>query len=147
MSLEIKERKWKLLSRVQLFVTPWSIVHGILQARILEWVAYPFSRGSFQPRDRTGVFCIAGGFFTSWATGKPKKRTYLTSFLLMAFPTRFTAEKLQISKILQSYKAEKPEIRIQNCESSCDCTEILEWREPEKGETKNLHLMVPKILA
>ena len=43
-------------------------VHGILQARILEWVAMPSSRGSFQPRNRTGVSCIAGGFFTSWAT-------------------------------------------------------------------------------
>ena len=42
-------------------------VHEILQARILEWGAFPFSR-SFQPRDRTQVFHIARGFFTSWAT-------------------------------------------------------------------------------
>ena len=41
---------------------------GILQARILEWVAFPFSRASSQPRDRTQVSHIAGGFFTSWAT-------------------------------------------------------------------------------
>ena len=34
---------------------------------ILEWVAYPFSRGSSQPRNQTGVSCIAGGFFTNWA--------------------------------------------------------------------------------
>ena len=40
-------------------------VHGILQARILEWVGFPFSRGSSQPRDRTQVSHIAGGFFTS----------------------------------------------------------------------------------
>ena len=40
-------------------------VHGILWARILEWVAFPFSRGSSQPRDQTQVSCIAGGFFTS----------------------------------------------------------------------------------
>ena len=40
-------------------------VHGILQARILEWVPFPFSRGSSQPRDRTQVSCIAAGFFTS----------------------------------------------------------------------------------
>ena len=40
------------------------IVHGIFQA----WVASPFSRGSFQPRDQTQVSRIAGGFFTSWAT-------------------------------------------------------------------------------
>jgi len=40
-------------------------VHGILQARILEWVAFPFSRGSSQPRDQTQVSHIGGGFFTS----------------------------------------------------------------------------------
>ena len=43
-------------------------VLGILQARIVEWVAFPFSRGSAQPRDRTQVSHIAGGFLTSWAT-------------------------------------------------------------------------------
>ena len=36
--------------------------------RILEWVAYPFFKGSSWPRNQTGVSCIAGGFFTSWAT-------------------------------------------------------------------------------
>ena len=45
-------------------------VHGILQARILEWVVFPFSRGFSQSRDQTGVSCIAGGFFTSWAMSK-----------------------------------------------------------------------------
>ena len=43
-------------------------VHGVLQVRILERVAVPFSRGSSQPRDRTQVSCIASGFFTSWVT-------------------------------------------------------------------------------
>ena len=42
---------------------PGSSVHGVLQARILEWVAYPFSRGSSQPRDQTWVSRIAGGCF------------------------------------------------------------------------------------
>ena len=41
---------------------------GILQARILEWVAFPFFSGSFQPRDQTHVSLIAGGFFNDWAT-------------------------------------------------------------------------------
>ena len=41
-------------------------------SRILEWVAYPFSRGSSRPRNQIRVSCIAGGFFTSWATrGSP----------------------------------------------------------------------------
>ena len=44
------------------------IVHGILQARIWEWVAFPFSRVSSQPRDWSQVSCIAGRFFASWAT-------------------------------------------------------------------------------
>jgi len=44
---------------------PGSSIHGILQARILEWVAIPFSRGSSQPRNQTWVSCIAGRFFTS----------------------------------------------------------------------------------
>ena len=45
-----------------------SPVHGILQARILGWAAFPFSSGSSQHRDRSQVSHIAGGFFTSWAT-------------------------------------------------------------------------------
>ena len=47
---------------------PGSSVCGILPARILEWVAMPFSRESFHPRDWTQVSCIAGRFFTIWAT-------------------------------------------------------------------------------
>ena len=47
---------------------PGSSVLGILQARILKWVSVPFSRGSSWPRDQTQVSCIAGRFFTIWAT-------------------------------------------------------------------------------
>ena len=43
------------------------MVHGILQARILEWVAFLFSRGSSQPKNQTQVSRIAGRFFTNWA--------------------------------------------------------------------------------
>ena len=43
-------------------------VRGILQGRILEWVDFPFSRGSSQTRDQTPVSHISGGFVTSWAT-------------------------------------------------------------------------------
>ena len=64
------------LSRVRLFATPCTVAcqaplsMGILQARILEWIAMPSSRGSSQPRDRTQVSCIAGRFFIIWATSK-----------------------------------------------------------------------------
>ena len=47
---------------------PGFSLHGILQARILEWVAIPFSRRSSQPREKTRVSCIAGIFFTIWTT-------------------------------------------------------------------------------
>ena len=52
------------------------IVHEILQARILEWVAFPFSRGSSQSRDGTQVSHIAGKFFTSWDTREAPKQLY-----------------------------------------------------------------------
>ena len=54
--------KVKSLNHVRPFVTPWTVassVHGIFQARILEWVAISFSRGSSGPRDRTQVSHIA----------------------------------------------------------------------------------------
>ena len=52
---------------------PGSSIHGILQARVLEWVAISFSRGSSWPRDRTQVSCIAGRRFTLWATREARR--------------------------------------------------------------------------
>ena len=52
-------------------------VHGILQARILAWVAFPFSRGASQRRDQTQVSCIAGGFFNSWPIREAQNLTRL----------------------------------------------------------------------
>ena len=63
-------------------------VHGILQARVLEWVAFPFSGGSSQPRDWTQVSCIASRFFTSWANGSWR---LLNSF---AMPTSLTKKNV-----------------------------------------------------
>ena len=68
---------WLWLHFLEVKVTQWYptlcnpmdyTVHGMLQARILEWVAVPFSRGSSQPRNQTQVSCVAGGFFTIGAT-------------------------------------------------------------------------------
>ena len=71
----------KSLSRVRLFATPWTVayqavayqncnlsIHGIFQARVLQWVAISFSRGSSRPRNLTQVSRIAGRCFTIWAT-------------------------------------------------------------------------------
>ena len=62
---------------VRLFVALWPVAHqaplsvGILQAKILEWVAMPPLQGSSQPKDRTQVFHIAGGFIIILSPGKP----------------------------------------------------------------------------
>ena len=74
----------------QLCLTPWTIiVHGILQARILKWVAIPFSRRSSQTRDQTQVSHIARGFFTIEPPGKPKNTGVGSLSLLQGiFPTR-----------------------------------------------------------
>ena len=71
---------------------PGSSVHGILQTRILEWGAMPFSRESSWPRDQTRVSCIIGGFFTIWAPGKPKLTvsTWRCSCGILHFPLVLT---------------------------------------------------------
>ena len=67
---------------------PGSSIHGIFQARVLEWVAIFFSRGSSQPRDQTQVSHIAGKHFTIWATREAqqgiKKKPKLQGKLLDA---------------------------------------------------------------
>ena len=50
---------------------PGSSIHGIFQARVLEWAATFFSRGSSWPRDRTQISCVSGRCFTLWATRAP----------------------------------------------------------------------------
>ena len=54
---------------------PGSSVRGILQARLLEWVAIPFSMRSSWPRDQSQICCIAGKFFTIWATREVPNQT------------------------------------------------------------------------
>ena len=76
---------YKSLSRVRLFETPWTVacslsgssVHGILQARVLEWIAISFSSGSSRPRNRTQVSRIAGRRF--WATREAKGQVNWTT--------------------------------------------------------------------
>ena len=85
------ERRRKWFSRVRL-CDPMDTVHRILQARILEWVAFPFSRESSPPRDRTHVSHIAGGLFTNSASretldcqGIPQRQNILKCTYLKAW--------------------------------------------------------------
>ena len=70
------------------WIPPGSCVHGILQARLLEWVAIPSSRGSSQPRDRTHVSfvsSIAGSFFTAEPPEKPCLYIHMYLFFSKCF--------------------------------------------------------------
>ena len=89
---------WRKVKVTQLCLTlcnprdctpPGFSVHGILQARILECVAIPFSRGPFQPRDWTSGSCMSGEFFTVWATREAKNMGVGSLSLLQGiFPTQ-----------------------------------------------------------
>ena len=102
--IHIREKKKMEVLVTQLCLTfcdpkdynlPGSSVHGILQARILEWVAITFSRGSSQPRHRTQVSHIAGRFFTIWATREAPSFLQLCHQLLRinSFSSMFTTHK------------------------------------------------------
>ena len=108
-------KQWSTMKVIQLRPTlcdPMDCtVHGILQARILEWVAVPFSRGSSQPRDRTQVSHIAGRFFTSWATreaqGNSGQPMVNSNFAFWNFPIIWSQlveslSSVQLSSVTQS---------------------------------------------
>ena len=73
--------------------SPGSSVHGISQARILEWVAISFSRGSCWPRGWTHISCIAGRFFTTELMGKPLQKTRIfCKYLWSEFVYRWSGD-------------------------------------------------------
>ena len=81
---------------------PGFSVHGLLQARTLEWAAIPFSRGFSWPRAWTKVSCITGGFFTIWATREIPMiyLKYRTNQLFKIFPNNFKIFYISIYKKL-----------------------------------------------
>ena len=83
-----------------------SSIHGILQARVLEWVAISFSRGSSQPRDQTQVSRIVGRRFTIWATREVQVRfiIYISSFFFFPNHGREDSNCVEISKNLYKDK-------------------------------------------
>ena len=101
---------------------PSSSVHGILQERILEWVAISFSRGSSQPRDQNRVSCIAGRFFLpSEPPGKPSKAIYMIikiiKFTMIMIITRFIESFTILCQLLcytlpmlTLFRPQKPEV-------------------------------------
>ena len=96
---------------------PGSSIHGILQARIPEWVAIPFSRGSPQPRDQTCISSIASIFFTVWATREAQYIDYDSESLAWG-PRLCISNKLQVLLQVQRWNLSyKDEFSIQALES------------------------------
>ena len=106
---------------------PDSSVRGFLQARILKWVAISFSRGPSQLRDRTQVSCIAGGFFTIWATREAKGHG--TYFWIIYLVEKLTLSKFAVSVIRGGSSPED----VKATHSS-----ILAWRIPWTEESGRL---------
>ena len=71
---------------------PGSSVDEILQAGILEWIAIPFSRGSFQSKNQTQVCHTAGGFLTSWATREAHVYIWNLDFFPVSVITKYWVE-------------------------------------------------------
>ena len=81
---------WCIHSSV--YVLPENIFQmwkGIIQQAILEWIAFPFSKGSSQPRDQTQASCIAGRFFTNWAIREAQSKRHLRAICLPNRPQRW----------------------------------------------------------
>ena len=109
---------WKSLSRGQFCKSVDYTVHRILQARILEWVTVPFSRGSPQPRDRTQVSRIAGRFFL-------KKIFFKYKFIYFNW-------KLITLQYLQAEPQGKPK------NTGVDCRSLLQGISPTQGSNPSL---------
>ena len=93
------QEKVKVTQSCLTLYNPMTILQvRILQVRILEWVAVPFSKGSSQPRDRTQVFSSAGGFFTSWATNNPFHKDMILILVLEGVFVTFDSCACHISE-------------------------------------------------
>ena len=96
--------KWGVLKVTQSCPTLWDTmdyiytVHRILQARILEWVAFPFSRGSSKPRDRTQVLRIAGRFLPAESQGNVSSHLQKQKYILSE--GRYNHSRPQINTIM-----------------------------------------------
>ena len=129
---------------------PGSSVHGILQARILEWVAISFSRGSSWPRNRSQVSCITGRFFTNWLTrvqGKPYRSVRLISTWTSLLPLLIMLYNIsQLTSVLRFliFAAKS----LQSCPTLCDPIDgsppgsPCPWDSPGKNTGESCHFLL-----
>ena len=94
---EIKPRSTRIAGR---FFTVWATREAQDHS---EWVAYPFSRGSSQPRNRTGVSCIISGSFTSWATREAQLEGILLQKLTHKYPQKLNCISQELETTPMSF--------------------------------------------
>ena len=112
---------------------PGSSVHGIFQARILEWIAISFSRGSSWPRNWTQVSCIAGRFFTDWAMREARSRARRSNqSILKEISPGCSLEGLMLKLKLQYFGH-----LMQRADSLEKTDAGRDWRQEEKGTTED----------
>ena len=118
----VKGKKVKVVQSCPTLCDPMDCtVHLILQASILEWVAFPFSRGSSQRRDRTRDSRVADGVFTSWATREASSTTYLVCVYIYIYIFFFFFHNVaQIASHLYSYSI--------SIYWACKLYQIMSWR-------------------
>ena len=120
----------QLLSHVRLFVAPWTIAHQILswifQARILEWAAISYSRGSLWPRDQTHIYCIVRHVLLPLShLGRPKKTP--KSYPPVPGKVTLTGNRVLADVIkLRILKGDHPELRM---DSKCNDFCPYKWKE------------------
>ena len=110
---------------------------GILQVRMLKWVAFPFSRGSSQPRDQTQASHIAGGFFTSWAT-----RVFICGLFIYLF-ILIVVKKKKTVVILITFKHTLQCVCV--CSLSCVRLFATPWTFPGKNTAEGCHFVLQGI--
>ena len=137
---------------------PGSSVHGILQARVLEWVAVPSSRGSSRPRDRTPVSCLEGRLFTDWTPRGAQRPRLLVSKPPPGRPTPVASDPLHLQLLTMSTPVGSPRPSLMHLlphfratEAGFSTkTEVIRWPSsqlPSPPRPLRLHLRILPVLS
>ena len=113
-------------------------IHGILQAKKLEWVVFPFSRGSSQPRDQTVVSRIAGSFFTSWAT---REAQYIYMYMCIYTYTYIYIHTHIYIYITLIEKTKQNKTKQQSCQTHCQKSCIILYSHHKVVKLKLVHVI------
>ena len=122
---------------------PGSSIHGIFQARVLEWVAISFSRGSSWPRNRTRVSHIAGRCFTIWATREAQECSNYCTIALISHTDKVILKILQ-ARLQQYVNCEIPDVQagFRKSRGTRDQIPNIHWIMEKAREFQKKHLFL-----